>query len=1323
MLSVVLGFAVTASTYAAERFVSLSGSHVPPFTGWASAATNIQDAIDASADGDTVWVTNGVYASGGKVMAGDLTNRIAIDKQITVRSVNGPWVTTILGAGPTNGNAAVRCAWLTNNAALHGFTLKWGATRTAGDSTTLLRGGGVWCASSEAAVVNCVIRTNTAAGGGGAYRGTIRNSLLSSNVSSVMTGGAGAYDATLINCTVVSNAGYGIVASVPGAATATNCILYFNAIGSFFGTPHVQNSCTIQNPINGSSNITANPLFFVDGIQLQTNSPCRSAGLNIATGLDLFGRAWATPPSMGCAEVTLLPMPASPVVRLTSDPVGFEVSVSTFNGEPPLSLAWLKDGVPLTNDTRVSNVSGTNLIVSGVRSSDAGGYSLVASNSWGAVTSLVATVVIRFVDPSSANPALPYDQWATAASSLQQAIDAAMPGEIILVTNGVFATGGRVVSDGLTNRVVINKAVLVHSVNGPEFTAIQGAIDPASTNGPTSVRCAWLTTNAILSGFTLSGGSTLGFGGNGAVYGGGAWCPSTNAVLVNCIVTNNSARTGGGGVFQVVARNSRIAGNSGGGAYRSLLINCSLSGNTLQSGYGSAAHQSRLINCSVTGNISLGFSASIYQGSLVNCTITGNSLQPSGPAIMAATLTNCIVWNNRTSSGQITNVFACTGVYNCTDLLIAGDGNITSDPQLLGDGVHLSKTSPCRGTGLASVLQGTDIDSQPWSDGAAIGCDGWGPEPIIVLAPSTGLKLDTPVALNISCAEISGDGPFATWWEKDGLTIPAGPHYSFTTATTIVVNAFGPADAGSYRLIASNTFGVSTSAVVNVSVHCADAANGSPAAPYLSWNTAASTLQDAVDAAPAGAYVLVTNGVYASGGKVKVGDLLNRVAIDKPVTVASVNGRDHTVIRGAFDPVSTNGPLAVRCVWMDRGAVLAGFTVTGGATRTSGGDSSRSGGGIWAAGTTPAPDIVACRILSNSADVQGGGVFYGRISNSIIEGNSAYYGGGVAISALHGCLVIRNRCTLDGGGAYKPRMLANSTVVQNTGTWGGGVFYEDISVSGRSSIVNSIIYGNTGGYSINYNDIFIWDLLQSFPTNSCIGVLPFGLKSLKNGSISANPQFTDDFHLAVTSPCRNAGLASAAPASDLDGEPFAMPPSMGCDEVIESNIAGPLSVSFLPQFSVTTPVAGVRTWLLGSVQGRATQLAWDFGDGTIFTNETFLIPFHTWTNPGDYTVTLTAFNADHPQGVSDTRVLTVVPIFAPELSFGVDGPKALIDFAAQPGVSYDVQRSESLSPPAWQRLWITPPATNNQMRVEVMVGTNATMFYRLRVYRDDPSVQ
>jgi hypothetical protein len=76
---------------------------------WATAATNIQDAVDASNGGDTVLVTNGVYAVGERDV-GYGRSRVTITKAIQLESVNGPLATTI------DGDGSVRCVYLSTNA-------------------------------------------------------------------------------------------------------------------------------------------------------------------------------------------------------------------------------------------------------------------------------------------------------------------------------------------------------------------------------------------------------------------------------------------------------------------------------------------------------------------------------------------------------------------------------------------------------------------------------------------------------------------------------------------------------------------------------------------------------------------------------------------------------------------------------------------------------------------------------------------------------------------------------------------------------------------------------------------------------------------------------------------------------------------------------------------------------------------------------------------------------------------------------------------------------------------------------------------------------
>src|SRR3974390_2572754 len=140
--------AAPSGAFAATLYVSrTSATPQPPYRSWATAADKIQDAIDAAQDGDTVLVNDGVYSVGGRAVGDEFfMNRAAIDRAITVKSVNGPGVTVIDGA------IADRCVYLGSGALLSGFTV----TRGSGGVTF---GGGVWC-EPNGVVTKCVISGN-----------------------------------------------------------------------------------------------------------------------------------------------------------------------------------------------------------------------------------------------------------------------------------------------------------------------------------------------------------------------------------------------------------------------------------------------------------------------------------------------------------------------------------------------------------------------------------------------------------------------------------------------------------------------------------------------------------------------------------------------------------------------------------------------------------------------------------------------------------------------------------------------------------------------------------------------------------------------------------------------------------------------------------------------------------------------------------------------------------------------------------------------------------------------------------------------------------
>jgi len=202
-------FLVSQKIFAATNYVSKSGGHISPFSNWLTAATNIQSAVDAAQNGDTILVTNGIYDTGGAVTPDYKTfNRVMITNQVTVRSVSGHEATIIQGAGP-EGKNAIRCAYLTTNSKLIGFTLSNGHTRTSTDNI-FDESGGAALLVNGGSISNCVITKSSANRYGGGvycyYGGVILDSSITHNNAIIYGGGLYfAHGGTAMYCIIKSN--------------------------------------------------------------------------------------------------------------------------------------------------------------------------------------------------------------------------------------------------------------------------------------------------------------------------------------------------------------------------------------------------------------------------------------------------------------------------------------------------------------------------------------------------------------------------------------------------------------------------------------------------------------------------------------------------------------------------------------------------------------------------------------------------------------------------------------------------------------------------------------------------------------------------------------------------------------------------------------------------------------------------------------------------------------------------------------------------------------------------------------------------------------
>ncbi len=284
-------------------------------------------------------------------------------------------------------------------------------------------------------------------------------------------------------------------------------------------------------------------------------------------------------------------------------------------------------------------------------------------------------------------------------------------------------------------------------------TSITGPGVTVSGGGKSTVFAIDSGVTASISGLTITGGSTTGFGG-GVLNDG-------TVTLSTCIVSGNSASNSGAGLYNssfatLTLNYSTVSGNTasknGGGLYNKgtlTLNNSTVSGNTAKSGGGGLYNKGTielLTDSTVSGNTASKNGGGLYNkgtitlmtdstvsgnsatngGGLYNrsggsatltyCTVAGNSASSAGGGVFSkgtATLTNCTVAGNSASSagGGILNG-ATAALTNCT---VAGNSASS------GGGIfNNSTTSATLGNTIVATntaTTGPDVDGAFTSNG------------------------------------------------------------------------------------------------------------------------------------------------------------------------------------------------------------------------------------------------------------------------------------------------------------------------------------------------------------------------------------------------------------------------------------------------------------------------------------------------------------------------------------------------------------------------------------------------------------------------------
>ena len=390
-------------------------------------------------------------------------------------------------------------------------------------------------------------------------------------------------------------------------------------------------------------------------------------------------------------------------------------------------------------------------------------------------------------------------------ASIQEAVDAAVSGDVIKVATGAYTNMNN--HGGLAQVVYVSKTVTIRGgYTTDDWVTPDPLANPTTLDAQGQGRVVYITggVSPILEGLRITGGNATGLGGGpwgGDDAGGGVYILAATAALNNCRVFNNTAETGGGLYLEdstatlngnSITDNAAVANpagsyGDGGGLFLhyspAALTGNFIIGNTADySGSGlylGHSSDATLVNNMVADNqiadwlIIEGADCGLYIGAsspnLAHTTIARNTGGATGVGVCVhsrdfpatVTMDNTILVGHAVgidvAAGNTATLEATmwgSGTWaNGTDssglgLIVTGAVNIWGDPAFVdpaGRDYHITADSAARDAGVDAGVT-TDIDSEgrPIGTGYDIGADEWVPLEPTPTPTGTPTPTDTP---------------------------------------------------------------------------------------------------------------------------------------------------------------------------------------------------------------------------------------------------------------------------------------------------------------------------------------------------------------------------------------------------------------------------------------------------------------------------------------------------------------------------------------------------------------------------------------------------